>query len=976
MAIAVLAGVVTLYFVFPVLLYLVFVLLAVLCGAALAILQDGSYQRRSKETYPPPPEPRVEGVLSRIKVYPPPSVKLTLLSTTVDAHIQKVIDLTLKHHVIPTYQTIGKDEEAFFKSITPEIWSFLSVLVQRVGQIDTVKLISQDTVEAVRVHFEQYHGMLFRNAQLSPRFPNLESYPYLESPEHELNFLRQACEVLLCVCLPKDLLVCTPVRVLIREYLACHILQPTIEMICDPDYINQKLLAHLIRKEEAAKSAQKKYAYSATYEDFMKHIKKCEDIQELREIKQLIITDIIQAKAVYKMKTSRATGIHGGHFPIPIPAEKAKALMDRDLERYITQLGTAKTVCERQIRKMGGEDYQCESSPDDNFPETRIPLGIPFETIMRSNIAQQYFLQFLEQCGFSHLLQFWIDVESLKLAPSDSLQKAIERVQEEFLSPAAPSSIYANEEMVTALEESIGGSDMAPCLSTLVQIQESVFEELHSQFYQSFIASESYHEMMQPGSEASNSAFPALARLSEPPQCDSPVSDDDSRYKVKLKSLKIQLEEKEDALAAMPEKVHSSSLIQRHKALKKDQSFLTEEIKKLEHYIEHTEEWFGTIGQWSVDIHSIDISPEDNRDKNPLFIIVVTRPERARRQRASSGKITPVESFSYLEDLKKDLDDNGGKETLPSSENGSSSDASEWSEVEATYQSRAGWVVGRRLSEFQELHTKVAGICPNLQFPPLSIRLNPFQKLDARSNYWQKYRHALQSYLGVVLQDSKLQESEEVFNFLSPASENLRQTSLVPPEKKVHSFSLSVPGMGMFSKDHDEAKDDSVADHMYLLVSEIFELDEWSRMLRKQLVDLVQLMYGKSLDRELQEFVNWVVSEPMLVYYLETFQQAMWPEGQPTPSAPTRSDEQKAKTKDDARKRFLKNSPHAFQTILGQRNCQIGFQKIFEALQDPRANKQLFYSLFEILLYALVPELEEVEVEDSSNGGQEAKNKL
>ena len=130
-------------------------------------------------------------------------------------------------------------------------------------------------------------------------------------------------------------------------------------------------------------------------------------------------------------------------------------------------------------------------------------------------------------------------------------------------------------------------------------------------------------------------------------------------------------------------------------------------------------------------------------------------------------------------------------------------------------------------------------------------------------------------------------------------------------------------------------------------------------------MELVQLTFGKSIDRELQEFTSWVVSEPMLIFYLETFRNAMWPNGNLAPPAPTRSDEQKYHTKEEARKLFLKNSPQALQTVLGQRNCQIGYQKIFNALQDPRANKQLFYSLFEILLYALVPELDSIEIDES-----------
>jgi sorting nexin-25 len=464
---------------------------------------------------------------------------------------------------------------------------------------------------------------------------------------------------------------------------------------------------------------------------------------------------------------------------------------------------------------------------------------------------------------------------------------------------------------------------------------------------------------------------------------------DESQHRIKLQTLKTELEETDDMLASMPENVGSSSLAQRKKALDKDRTYLNNEIKKLEHYIDHTEEWFGTIGKWSVEVHSVDLSAENEKD--PFFVIVVHRPELSRRENlrdederesehggdagrgqwamkdeeCEDGMNTPVSYFSPTSSPLTQSPTRIGRlvgRPSTSSEGGKSDtyDIVDPSDEALSQQQQAGWVVGRRLTNFEQLHSKVVEISPTLQLPPLPKRLNPFHKPDSDSKYWQNYRMALQSYLRNMLKDSRLQESEEVFNFLSPASENLRQSSLIHPERKKNPFSLSVP---LFSKDEEES---TITEHMYALMSEIFELDEWSRVLRKQLMDLVQLTYGKNLHRSMQESMNWVVSEPMLSFYLEMFRDTMWPNGQPAPPSPIRSDEQKARTKDEAKKKFLKSSPQGIQTILGQRNCQIGFQKIFEALQDPRANKQLFYALFELLLYALVPELETVEIEDTN----------
>ena len=964
------------YLIVPLLIYLLFLIFAVIAGVVLALLHHPDpYKRRGKNTFPDPPIPMLEAPLSRVKPYPPPHVSPTLFSVNVDSRLQEVLNLTLKHHVVPTYDRIAKDQEAFFNSVVPEIWNALAVLVSRMGQMDTMKLLTNDVVEALKAHFQHFRGIHFQDGQMTDRFPNLLSFPYLESPEHELLFLRQVSEVLLCVCLPKELLGCTPVRVLIREYLACRIFQPTIEMVCSPDYINQKILAHLIKREEATKSASKRFAYS-TYEDFMKHIEKCEDLVVLEETRQHIITDILQAKAVHKMKMSRSARLHGGQFPISISADKVRTLMQRDLDVYITQLGTAKTRCERQIRKHGGQSYLPDLS--DTMKEQEVdshnpPPGIPFETIMKNEVARTHLSRFMERCGFQNWLRFWIDIEALRTNPAEDIHKTIKGVFEEYLSPSATSIIHADPTIVESIHLCLltESQPAASCLPLLFRIQESVYIDINNLFYQNFINSEDYRDLMTAESNAAaeGGGFPPLSHVSSLDL----LSLDESHHKTKLKTLKQQLEEKTDELSLMPLEVRTSSnLAMRKKALEKDRGELQEEIKKLEHYIEHTEEWFGTVGQWSIEIQSVDIPRDEKNNRNPLFILVVHRPEAVRHR--------PVNQIQAVEDLDSNFEflslspmseQPHGLESIADSEDTTSTvSTSELSDESSSYHSKTGWVLGRHLSEFEELHKKLVEICPELQFPPIPKRFNPFQRLDAQSNYWDRYRIALQSYLCRVLQTERLQESEEVFNFISSASDIIRKTPL-PERKNPHRFSLSsVPVMGgMFtsSKDQEEGKEDSVADNMYLLFSEIFELDQWSRVLRKQLVEFVQLTYGKSIDRELQESLTWAVSEPMLIFYLETFRDAMWPGGQPAPPAPTRSDEQKAATKEEAKKRFLKCSPQALQTILGQRNSQIGFQKIFESLQDARGNKQLFYSLLEVLLYALVPELKKVDIESDDH---------
>lgn len=980
-------SIVIVYHILPMLIYCIFLALAAGLGALLAIVyQPGPYKRRDNDTFPAPPETEIAVPLSKVKPYPPPSLKPKLLSPRIDACLQEVLDLTLTHHVIPTYKQLCWDHESFFKSITPQVWSVLLNLLKRMGQVDTMKLVSQDVVQLLQSHFENFRGLHYRDEAPKDSFPNLNQFPYLESAEQELSFLRQVCEVLLCVCLPKELLMCTPVRILIREYFTCRILRPTIDMVCDPDYINQKMLAYLSKREEASEKGKKPMTYKyKDFEDFMSQIRKCEDVEALQALRQQIITDIIQAKAVYKMKQSHTTGLHGKQFPIPIPAEKLKVLMGRDLELYIRQLGTAKTRCDRQLRKQGGEEYDGEATSviGTSVEESRQgekPLGIPFETIMKNEVAQVFFLRFLEDCSRSNLLCFWTSAENLKNETSSAYDSCLSKLFEEYLDPMSSDPVHISADMVKPIQDYLSGidKDVEHCKAAIAKIQESIYNELKEGYYQNFIWSEHFRELMQQSSN--DGAFNPLDNIS----LASGANDmDESHHRKKLKTLKMKLENRESELSIMPSQVQSSqSLSQRKRALQKDRSQLKDEIKKLEHYLDHTEEWFDTIGQWSVEIHSVDLSKDD---KNPLFLLIVHRESTSTRKQ-SSGESAPTElsqdpaQTSWQQHQQQHQQQQ--QQVMDSVSSTMDSDDT-WSEISSSsegsvLQSRSGWVIGRHLSEFEKLHERVEEICPNIPFPPLPKWLNPFQRPDANSAYWSKYRLALQVYITKVLKDERMKECEEVFNFVSSASDNLKTNkSAAPPEKKTRSFSLNnIPGIQSFPGMHrfggmkeNQAEEtvkelDSTAEFMYLLVSEIFELDHFSRVLRKQLVELVQLTYGKSIDREVQDTLNWVFSEPMLIFYLETFKNALWPNGQPAPQAPARSKEEKAATKEEARAKFLKNSPQTLQTLLGHRNCQIGMLKIFEVLQDSQGNKQLFYALFEVLLYSIVPELEKVELDE------------
>ncbi|KAG8512581.1 Sorting nexin-25, partial [Galemys pyrenaicus] len=213
------------------------------------------------------------------------------------------------------------------------------------------------------------------------------------------------------------------------------------------------------------------------------------------------------------------------------------------------------------------------------------------------------------------------------------------------------------------------------------------------------------------------------------------------------------------------------------------------------------------------------------------------------------------------------------------------------------------WTVPRRLSEFQNLHRKLSES---------------------------------------LLSDERLCQSEALYAFLSPSPDYLK---VIDVQGKKPTFSLSsflerLP-RDFFSHQEEETeedsdlsdygddvdgKKDSLAEPCFMLIGEIFELRGMFKWVRRTLIALVQVTFGRTINKQIRDTVNWIFSEQMLVYYISVFRDAFWPNGKLAPPATIRSKEQ-----------------NMLQSLVGQQNARHGIIKIFNALQETKANKHLLY---------------------------------
>lgn len=246
------------------------------------------------------------------------------------------------------------------------------------------------------------------------------------------------------------------------------------------------------------------------------------------------------------------------------------------------------------------------------------------------------------------------------------------------------------------------------------------------------------------------------------------------------------------------------------------------------------------------------------------------------------------------------------------------------------------------------------------------------------------------------MENPKLIESEFLFSFLSPSCEKLKTITPSPKKGKFFSistlFKTSTNSSGdkneLWGRDDEDddlllvsdgnesslesAKDirashfdeikDSIAEPIYHLLSEIFDLTGPFKFLRKSLISFVQLTYGGTINRQIRDLITGCLDETNLHHYLSSLLKALWPvndvdEDKPVPE---RTDDMKEMTALAAKSLVIDNIPDILQNLVGAQNAKNGSIKIFEILQNEAYNKQLIYDLLEVLLVEIFPEIKNI----------------
>lgn len=72
---------------------------------------------------------------------------------------------------------------------------------------------------------------------------------------------------------------------LFKNIFYITVFEPMIDRVCDPDWINQRLVSYLRQQQAAEELHRRTYMYAASYEDFITLIHDSTDIHDLEHLR-------------------------------------------------------------------------------------------------------------------------------------------------------------------------------------------------------------------------------------------------------------------------------------------------------------------------------------------------------------------------------------------------------------------------------------------------------------------------------------------------------------------------------------------------------------------------------------------------------------------------------------------------------------------------------------------------------------------
>ncbi|KAL5255186.1 hypothetical protein ACHWQZ_G014577 [Mnemiopsis leidyi] len=244
---------------------------------------------------------------------------------------------------------------------------------------------------------------------------------------------------------------------------------------------------------------------------------------------------------------------------------------------------------------------------------------------------------------------------------------------------------------------------------------------------------------------------------------------------------------------------------------------------------------------------------------------------------------------------------------------------------------QTGWVITHTLEDLKSLYLNLKG-CKSAGYPssfPVTFPKQEMHLLESKEH--------VGDFLNFVLRDKTLSQSEHVYRFFNPSCEQLYR---------------STQSKQKGDEQTEDKNKDSIAIPFYTLLGEIFEIHGHLQWLRRQIIYLVRITFGSTIERQIYRAMNWAGSEQQVFWYVQCFKTSMWGD---LPANPELEDPVKREhLRGRVRMSLLNTPPHLLNVLFGANKTRKGLAKILDTMEVRAHAKNCVYTIVELLLLHLI----------------------
>ncbi|KAI9727574.1 MAG: Intermediate filament protein [Chrysothrix sp. TS-e1954] len=514
----------------------------ILVGLVAVVILIGSTTRATEDATPNPFPPSTSLSLSHTASWAAETEKLKQRQTygrytikfipkSLRAPFDGILDLVLRDFVHSWYRRISTGL-SFSNQIDNAVRVALAAILERCSKLDLVE-VGVTRILPIFIDHMQTFADAERMARGKELFKDVTEHEVMatvarykeartlhpaaiaNSPTVQQKHLRRIVEATIPKVLPDYMRTSSSVHVIIREIVSCAVLLPLMQMLSDPDFINQMIEAYGRSLLQERKTVQKLRAAldehskaptrrsrrntlpklapndsNRSFEEFVFAIRHCDTLLDAERFRNDLSRKIVRNKG---RQTHDAT--------------------------YVQRLEIGRQLLDQRIVQLASQRRSGQTSDEESSDLT-------LREVLYDATGLSYFMEYMDRHGLTKCVQFWIIVDgvrnsqNLKQQPQNGRSLVMESPEGQVVAQISNAYMWRPElgvsdetqRMVAAIVSSksrVSGLQYEQARQAILDAQAHVFDEMNAAHYSEFKRSDLYQKWRNPRLAASQTSLTA-----------------------------------------------------------------------------------------------------------------------------------------------------------------------------------------------------------------------------------------------------------------------------------------------------------------------------------------------------------------------------------------------------------------------------------------------------------------------------------